>query len=190
MVKPKKLILALAMCFVLSGLATAGISDKDHGEIQTFDKGSFVYILTNYSEPILPEHVIDIQETMVRDFKAKAENKDRKIIYAPPSVVDGDRIVAFCFMLRDDGITSQYIGVVGADDGSTIKGQEQSVSITHRNAESWYIINIQGMQDIAVNDTQSRSMPDAESDAKKAPAIGIWACVLIISMIGLSLKRK
>lgn len=120
--------LLMSMAFIP---ATAEQSADEGVDNISTDSGEckVVYMLRSFSDPISMEELNKAREEVLESYRKKNSTAKNPILYSQPHVSQDERIVAFGFLIHDDGTTSQYVGIAGS---------ERDVPKIHNRAKMWY----------------------------------------------------
>lgn len=102
------------------------------GMVRSHEGTKYVYMVRNFSASISLTELNEARNDVINSYYANTSENGASycsIMYSVPLVPEGGRIVAYCFRINDDGITSHYVGIAG---------DECSVSRIHDKAEIWY----------------------------------------------------
>jgi hypothetical protein len=121
-------ILLMSMAFIP---ATAEQSADEGVDNISTDSGEckVVYMLRSFSYPISLEELNMAREEVLESYRKENNTEKSPMIHSQPHVSQDERIVAFGFLIHDDGTTSQYVGIAGS---------ERDVPKIHDGAKIWY----------------------------------------------------
>ncbi len=103
--------------------------------VQSCEDRIFVYMVQDFSNPISIRDIEETQDAVISNYKEYKRVVNQPMIFSIPEVSDDERIIAYGFLVNDDGITSQYVGI----------GDEGSVSKIQEDAKTWYTNEVLGM---------------------------------------------
>lgn len=121
-------ILLMNMAFIPA--TAAQNADEGVDNISTdSEECKVVYMLRSFSNPISLEELNMVREEVLESYRKENNTGKSPMIYSQPHVSQDERIVAFGFLIHDDGTTSQYVGIAGS---------ERDVPKIHNRAKMWY----------------------------------------------------
>lgn len=131
------IVAILLVSMALVPAAATQNTDEGVDNIST-DSGEckVVYMLRNFSNPISMEELNKAREEALENYRKENNTVKSPMIYSQPQVSQDERIVAFGFLVHDDGTTSQYVGIAGS---------ERDVPKIHDGAKMWYDREIPGL---------------------------------------------
>ncbi|UGV40475.1 hypothetical protein J7W08_10455 [Methanococcoides orientis] len=100
--------------------------------VRSHEGTEYVYMVRNFSDPISLIELNEARDDVINSYHVNTSENGASygsIMYSVPQVPEGGRIVAYCFRIDDEGITSHYVGIAG---------DERSVLKIHEKAEIWY----------------------------------------------------
>jgi hypothetical protein len=127
----KILIVAILLMSMALIPATATQSKDEGVDNNSPESGecNVVYMLRSFLCPISLEELNKAREEVLGNYRKENNTIKSPMIYSQPHVSQDERIVAFGFLMHDDGTTSQYVGIAGS---------ERDVPKIHDGAKIWY----------------------------------------------------
>ncbi|KGK98993.1 hypothetical protein LI82_02850 [Methanococcoides methylutens] len=118
---------------------------QDDGIVRLHEGTKYVYMVRNFSDPISLTELNEARNDVINGYYVNTSEKGASyssIMYSVPQIPEGGHIVAYCFRINDEGITSDYVGIAG---------DERSVSRIHEKAETWYNNEVLGLENAEAN---------------------------------------
>ena len=110
--------------------ATGSISQPSMQEEpkEPINKINDILVTRTLADSISLEEMRQMRDTLINDFISKFGKPKHPIITADPEIPEGTYMVAYGFKIYSNGMTMQYVGMVG---------DVESVPIIHQKAQKW-----------------------------------------------------
>jgi hypothetical protein len=128
------LTLLLSLFFVTTASAE-DVNKNNNSLVQSYGNIKYVMLLGNYSDPVTVEEINDVTNLMITSYRENNKNTGERLIFPVAERSSGTIILACCFSINENGVTSAYTGKTDIEDGNQ---DERTLEIIHEKAEEWY----------------------------------------------------
>ena len=151
-------ILLCSFSFVTVASAEDSNERLNSDIVQSYADIKYVYLLGNFSNPITIEEVNEATKAVLDSYREEKENASERLIYPVEETSAGDIILAYCFKIDGNGITSSYVGKTGETDENH---DNRTIARIHCQAEEWYTNEVLGTK------TENQNLSNCSSEVAR-----------------------
>ena len=117
-------------------VAFAGDNNPDNNSpVQSHGKIKYVMLFGNYSDPITVEEINEVTNLMITSYRENNKKTGERLIFPVAERSSDTIILAYCFSINENGVTSAYTGKTTIEDGNQ---DERTLEIIQGKAQDWY----------------------------------------------------
>lgn len=199
-------ILLCSLSFVTVTSAEGNNGTPNSDIVQSYADIKYAYLLGNFSDPITIEEVNEATKAVLDSYREDKENASERLIYPVEENSAEDIILAYCFKIDGNGITSSYVGKTGETDENH---DNRTIARIHCQAEEWYANEVLGTKtenqnlsnysaeiakNISAEDNFSGNKEDTSilnsEDKQNIPAPRVLTTFVLIFIAYLAIKKE
>ena len=199
-------MLLCSLSFVVVASAEGSNGRVSSDIVQAYGDIKYVYLLGNFSDPVPVEEVNEATKAVLDSYREEKGNTSERLIYSVAETSSGDLILAYCFKIDENGITSSYIGITEEIDENH---DSRTIARIHSQAEEWYANEVLGTkaenknisnrsselapkilaEDNSLENKEDASILSSEDD-QSIPRIGTLAGFILLLIAYLTIKKE
>ncbi|WP_407283114.1 NosD domain-containing protein [Methanolobus sp. WCC1] len=109
--------------------------DDNNSLVQSCGNIRYVMLLGNVSYPVTVEEINEVTNLIIASYREENQDTDERLVFPVAERSSGTIILAYCFSINENGVTSTYTGKTSTENANQ---DEKTIEIIHGKAQDWY----------------------------------------------------